>query len=103
MKNQFFYSFSVLVEDTENPGQEKEIIKKGSFNLEKVVRTLEDHNDNLIVVLDDFHEEIVTNPTSINPNTNRVIKNKKEKGVVHSEIILGKEDKERFIKLTNIE
>jgi hypothetical protein len=100
MKNQFFYKIKVQTGTEKEP---KEDIIIGSFNINKVVRSIGLPGDRLLVVLDDFHEEIVTQPNQINPRTNRVIVGKKEKAVVHSELELEPEDKERFMNLLNIE
>lgn len=102
MKNQFFYTVKHTVAGTD--GAEDTINKAmASFNVEKVIRSMEIPNGNLIVILDDFHEENVSLPNSVNPNTHKVIHGKKEKQILQSEIHLSPEDKERFYKLTNIE
>lgn len=70
-----------------------------SFNLEKVIRSVEFSNGERLVVLDDFHEEL-RNVPGINPKTRQptglLVK---ERGTYQSEVLLSKEDGERFIKL----
>lgn len=57
----------------------------------------------LIVILDDFHDDWMLTPTSVNPITDRVIKNKREKVPVQSEITLNKKDAERFFNRLSID
>ncbi len=103
MKNQFIYSVKHNVPNPDVEGEFIEKVTKSSFNMEKVIRSMEIPNGNLIVILDDFHEENVSLPNSVNPNTHKVIHGKKEKQILQSEIHLSPEDKERFFTLTNIE
>lgn len=100
MKNQFFYKIKVQAGTAEAP-EEQTVI--ASFNINKIIRSMEIPGDRLVVILDDFHEDIVTQPNQINPKTNRIIVGKKEKVIVQSELTLEPEDKARFIKLLNIE
>ena len=99
MKNQFFYT----IEHQSGEGETLETRKTlASFNMSKVIRSMEIPSGELIVILDDFHNEVQQNNT-VNPNTNKLIIGKKETVVVQSEIKLSVEDKGRFFSLTNIE
>ena len=99
MKNQFSYTIS------HNTGTEAEpiiVVTKASFNIEKVIRSMEISNGSLVVILDDFHEEMVMGPDTVNTSTNRLVKGKREMSVVQSEIQLNVEDKERFFNLLTL-
>jgi hypothetical protein len=99
MKNQFSYTI------THNTGTEAEpviINTKASFNIEKVIRSMEVSDGSLVVILDDFHEEMVMGPDTVNTSTNRLVKGKREMSVVQSEIQLYGEDKERFFNLLTV-
>ena len=100
MKNQFFYTIQQPSGTVENPIV---VPVMASFNVEKVIRTMEIPGDKLVVILDDFHQETITQPDTVNIKTNRVIHGKKELSTVQSEITLDPEDKARFYKQTNIE
>ena len=99
MKNQFFYTIEYNSGTEEVPKILKTI---ASFNMDKVIRSMEIPSGELIVILDDFHNEVQQNNT-INPKTNKLIIGKKETVVVQSEIKLSEEDKGRFFSQTNIE
>ena len=73
MKNQFFYTIKQQTGTEEAP---VELSIMASFNVEKVIRTMEIPNDQLIVILDDFHQELVEQPDTMNIKTNRIIHNK---------------------------
>ncbi len=98
-RNQFFYTVFHQTGTEEVPETTKTM---ASFNIQKVIRSMEISSGDLIVILDDFHEEIQQQNT-VNPNTNKVIIGKKEKVILQSEIRLSVEDKERFFNQTNIE
>jgi hypothetical protein len=91
MKNQFFYK-AVL--------GDKEYL--ASLNLNKVIRTLANDEDGLIVILDDFNERVTQQP-DIDLKTNKMKGYKNVRETVQSEITLNKEDAERFIKATEYE
>jgi len=99
MKNQFLYTITHQVGTAEAPETKT---SRASFNIDMVIRSMELPNGDLIIILDDFHEEMVTQPDSVNVRTNRVIHGKKEQAVVQSEITLNPEDKERFFNLLSI-
>jgi len=87
MKNQFIYTATIA---------EKEF--KASFNIEKVIRTLENDEAGLIVILDDFNERVTEQP-DIDLKTNKFKGMKKVRETVQSEITLNAEDAKRFINL----
>ena len=90
MKNQFFYTATI---------GNKEYI--ASLNVNKVIRTLENDEAGLIIILDDFNERVTEQP-DIDLKTNKFKGMKKVRETVQSEITLNKEDAERFIKLFEI-
>ena len=90
MKNQFFYT--AIIGD-------KEYI--ASLNVNKVIRTLENDEAGLIVILDDFNERVTEQP-DIDLKTNKMKGFKKVRETVQSEITLNAEDTKRFINLFEI-
>lgn len=101
MRNQFFYTMEYQVAPT-GPTLGKEPItmkRMASFNIDKVIRSVEIEDGKLIVILDDFHEE---NKQVIVHNQNGKPTPKMEKQMLQSEIHLNVEDKERFKKITSI-
>jgi hypothetical protein len=89
--NQFFYTRIT---------EEKEF--RDSFNMNKVIRTMTFPDGKLIVILDDFHEQLTQQP-DINPKTNKLNGYKMVKTTMQSEIELSGKDVERFFKFANIE
>jgi len=87
MKNQFFYT--AIIGD-------KEYI--ASLNVNKVIRTLENDEAGLIVILDDFNERVTQQP-DIDIKTNKMKGFKSVRETVQSEITLNAEDAKRFINL----
>ena len=87
MKNQFFYT--AIIGD-------KEYI--ASLNVNKVIRTLENDEAGLIVILDDFNERVTQQP-DIDLKTNKMKGFKNVRETVQSEIVLNAEDAKRFINL----
>jgi hypothetical protein len=99
MKNQFSYTVK------HNTGTEAEpviIEAKASFNIDMVIRSMEMPDGGLVVILDDFHEEMVTGSDTVNTSTNKIIRGKRELTVVQSEIQIDAADKERFFNLLAI-
>jgi len=90
MTNQFFY--------TRKEG-DKEFTD--SFNVNKVIRTVQMDEGDLLVLLDDIHERAVETP-NINPKTNKMIGVTRKRDVYQSEIHLYGEDIARFKNSTNI-
>ena len=71
---------------------------KDSFNLEKVIRSVEVEDGKRIVILDDFHERVEMVP-DINVKTNKVVGTRRERNTYQSEIHLNAEDGKRFIEM----
>jgi hypothetical protein len=90
MTNQFFYT-----------RKEGDQVFTDSFNVNKVIRTVQTGEDELLVLLDDIHERAVETP-NINPKTNKMVGITRKRDVYQSEIHLLGEDIERFKKATNI-
>jgi hypothetical protein len=90
MKNQFFYT--AIIGD-------KEYI--ASLNVNKVIRTLENDEAGLSIILDDFNERVTEQP-DIDLKTNKFKGMKKVRETVQSEITINKEDAARFINLFEI-
>lgn len=97
MKNQFFYERKEPIE-----GKEGEFnIFKNSFNLNKVILSVQTSPTEGIVILDDFHEEVREVPTAI--KSGKRIHTRKEKGLYQTNVTLSGEDYQRFVKLTSAE
>jgi hypothetical protein len=90
MTNQFFYT-----------RKEGDQVFTDSFNINKVIRTVQTGEDELLVLLDDIHERVVESP-NINPKTNKMIGISRKRDVYQSEIHLHGEDIVNFKKATNI-
>ena len=91
MANQFFYS-----RKEENGSHFID-----SFNINKVIRTVQMDADDLLVLLDDIHERVIETP-NINTKTNKMIGVTRKRDVYQSEIHLTGEDMLRFKNLTEI-
>jgi hypothetical protein len=91
MANQFFYS-----RKEENGSHFID-----SFNINKVIRTVQMDADDLLVLLDDIHERVIETP-NINTKTNKMIGVTRKRDVYQSEIHLTGEDMVRFKNLTEI-
>jgi hypothetical protein len=99
MKNQFFYTRKELKSGTpENPVYNE---FRDSFNVEKVVRSLEIEDGRVLVLLDDLHERAQEVP-DVDPRTNKVKGVKRQRNTFQSEIYLEPEDAKRFFELTSI-
>jgi hypothetical protein len=88
--NQFVY--------TRTEGEKK---FKDSFNINKVIRSMEIEDGKRIVVLDDFHERVEQVP-DINPKTNKVMGVRRERTTFQSEIYLDVEDAKKFSEICEI-
>ncbi len=100
-KNQFLYTRK-QPKPLKVEGKEQEFDEfQDSFNLNCVVRAVTYPDGTVVVILNDFHEEVIEKP-QINTKTN-VITYTKSRETVQSQIQLSKEDGARFFKLTNIE
>lgn len=91
MTNQFFYS-----RKEENGSHFID-----SFNINKVIRTVQMDADDLLVLLDDIHERVIETP-NINVKTNKMVGVTRKRDVYQSEIHLTGEDMVRFKNLTEI-
>jgi hypothetical protein len=90
MTNQFFY--------TRKEGDKE---YTDSFNVSKVIRTVQMDEGDLLVLMDDIHERAVETP-NINPKTNKMVGITRKRDVYQSEIHLFGEDIVRFKNTTNI-
>jgi hypothetical protein len=88
--NQFFY--------TRKEG-DKEFTD--SFNINKVIRSVQVGDDELLVLLDDIHERVIETP-NINVKTNKMIGVTRKRDVYQSEIHLTGEDIVRFKNTTQL-
>jgi len=71
-----------------------------SFNLNKVVRSMQVEDEKVILVLDDLHERSEPVP-DIDPKTGKVKGQKRERNTYQTEITLTGEDVKRFHNLAN--
>lgn len=92
MRNQFFYT---LVKA--DPKDESKT--EASFNMGRVVRTVEYEPGKIVVLLDDFHQETKMIPT---PNRNGKVTMTKSVETVASEIFLNTEDSIRYKALVQV-
>lgn len=72
-----------------------------SFNLNKVIRSIENEDGTFLVLLDDIHERSHEVP-DIDLRTNKMKGTKRQRDVFQSEITLSAEDGQRFKNLTQI-
>lgn len=87
MTNQFFYK-----------RVEGEKTFEESFNINKVIRTVEVEDGRRLVLLDDLHERM-QKVQQINHKTNKIVGTVKERDTFQSEIYLSKEDNTRFVAI----
>ena len=71
-----------------------------SFNLNKVVRSMQIEDEKIILVLDDLHERSEQVP-DVDPKNGRVRGQKRERNTYQTEITLTGEDVKRFNNLGN--
>ena len=90
MTNQFFYT---------RKDEDREYTD--SFNINKVIRTVQMGDDDLLVLLDDIHERVMETP-NINPKTNKMIGVTRKRDAYQSEIHLYGEDIARFKNVTQL-
>ena len=90
MTNQFFYT---------RTANDKTFTD--SFNLNKVIRSIENEDGTFLVLLDDIHERSHEVP-DIDLRTNKMKGTKRQRDVFQSEITLSVEDAQRFKNLTQI-
>jgi hypothetical protein len=102
MKNQFFYTRKEKinqVDHTNNTETPTFVLRKDSFNINHVVRSIEMHDGSVLVLLDDIHERTTETP-NINTKNNKVSGTTRKRDTYQSEIYLSPEDGERFYKVT---
>lgn len=105
MRTQFFYTRRETVANgAPTRPNEQPIYRyfKDSFNLDKVVRSIEMPNGEMLVLLNDIHERTTETP-NINPRNNKMSGITRKRDTFQSEIYLSKEDGERFYRVTAIE
>lgn len=105
MRQQFFYTRNETVNRVDaSTGEQKavQIPRKDSFNLDKVVRTIEMHDGTVLVLLNDIHERTTETP-NISPKSNKVTGVIRKRDTYQSEIYLSPEDGERFYRQTAVE
>ena len=98
-RNMFFYTRKEAVQSVIN---DKPTFKsfKSSFNLEKVIRSEELENGNVLILLDDLHQR--WQDAEVKNKAGKVTAIKKEVNTYQSELYLTeKQDIEDFYKLTN--
>jgi hypothetical protein len=102
MKNQFFYTRKEKIKKVDHSTTEETfdyVLRKDSFNLNHVVRSIEMHDGSVLVLLDDIHERTTETP-NINTKNNKVNGTTRKRDTYQSEIYLSPEDGERFYKVT---
>ncbi len=90
MRNQFFFTRI-----------EGDKTFRDSFNMNKVIRTVQVDDNTIIVLLDDLHERVKEVP-NVNTKSNKVTGIRKQVEVFQSEIYLSGEDIERFYEQTKL-
>jgi len=98
MKNQFFYTRIVRTPGGEE-GTVIERMFRDSFNLEKVIRSVTLETGEVIVLLDDVHEQIQQMP--VMGKNGKPTSYKEIRTMVQSEITLTPEDGQRFYLVTD--
>ena len=101
-RNQFYYTRKEVEKSKDEFDSSMKVVDYlDSFDISLVTRTLEMADGRRMVLLNDFHEEMIEKP--VFNKRKEIINYEKRRETVHSEIVLEKEDAERFIKLTSIE
>lgn len=90
MTNLFFYS---------RAGQDGKTLTD-CINLNKVIRSIENEDGTVLVILDDIHERSHEVP-DVHPKTRMVIGTKRQRDVFQSEITLSGDDVTRWFNLKN--
>lgn len=91
MRNQFFFTRT-----------EGDKTFRDSFNINKVIRSVQTDDNTLVVLLDDLHER-VQYITIKNPKNGKVEGTRKQPEMFQSEIYLSGEDIERFYEQTKLD
>jgi len=97
MKNQFFYTRTAAVAGSADITEHRE-----SFNMDKVVRSVQLEDGRTLILMDDIHERTVETP-DIDTKTNKMKGVKRERNTYQSEIYLDAPDALRFYNLTAIQ
>lgn len=79
---------------------ETEKVFTDSFNLNKVIRSMEIEGGKRIVALDDIHERLQEAP-QFNTRRDKIVGYTKQRNTFQSEITLDKEDSERFLAVVS--
>ena len=90
MRNQFFFTRT-----------EGDKTFRDSFNMNKVIRTVQVDDNTLIVLLDDLHERVKEVP-NISLKKDKITGIRKQVEVFQSEIYLSGKDIERFYEQTKL-
>ena len=91
MRNQFFFTRT-----------EGDKTFRDSFNINKVIRSVQTDDNTLIVLLDDLHERIKEVP-NISLKKDKITGIRKQVEVFQSEIYLSGEDIEKFYEQTKLD
>lgn len=98
MKQQFFYTRKITSKDKEDKEVTKDYID--SFNVDKVIRSVELEDGTLLILLDDIHQRMTTEPIfSKNGKKDVPTGYKNVTKTYQTEIYLETNDKDRFRKL----
>lgn len=101
MKDQFLYTRKVKIPPKEGETEPQYKLYTDSFNINKVIRTVEIEENQLLVLLDDFHQRKEQIP--VYSNKGRQTGTKSETGTFQSEIYLTEtEDIQRFRELFGV-
>ena len=104
MNEQFFYVRKEILQPKagDAAGKEPETIERiDSFNMEKVIRTIELETGERLVLLNDIHDRKEEVPVYSNGKNPRQIASKNITRTVQSEIYLNENDSKRFVNLYN--
>lgn len=97
---QFFYKRKEIINVTEERPAGEEITLTDSFNTECVTRTSEDANGNRLIILNDGHmESRYDNYPVVKAGKIVSYEFRKEAAYYQSEIMLNKEDSERYYSI----
>jgi hypothetical protein len=102
-KNQFYYTREEKLPSSTSDGETSTKRYKDSFNINKVIRSREMEDGTILVVLDDFHEEMQEVP-GFHPKTRKPTGvYVKERNTYQSEILLSKDDGQRLYKIISLD
>lgn len=100
MREQFFYKRKVQIPPKEGETETQYVEYTDSFQIDKVIRSMELEDGSRLILLDDIHERVQDAP--IISNKGRTTGYKKERGTFQSELYLDKDDSQRFITTTQV-